>query len=179
MKNILNLKDISESMGFYSANTPEQKRVKKLTGDINISDMFKKECQTRGIAIYNAYNIQKRLIYEVEQEQLVGVDQVDERLMELLNERGKVDVPYRYVDLISSDDSASRGVIPPMPKNESLPPKDQIKIPPRARDGQTFPNDNELPEREMLKKIMLQNKKIINQNKIIIEQLKKLGEKDD
>ena len=30
-------------MGFYSANTPEQKRVKKLTGDINISDMFKND----------------------------------------------------------------------------------------------------------------------------------------
>ena len=41
-------------MGFYSANTPEQKRVKKLTGDINISDMFKNECETRGIPIYNA-----------------------------------------------------------------------------------------------------------------------------
>ena len=47
-------------MGFYSANTPEQKRVKQLTGDININDMFKNECNTRGIPIYNAYNIQKR-----------------------------------------------------------------------------------------------------------------------
>ena len=28
-------------MGFYSANTLEQKRVKQLTGDINIHDMFK------------------------------------------------------------------------------------------------------------------------------------------
>ena len=46
-------------MGFYSANTPEQKRVKKLTGDINISDMFKNECETRGIPIYNAKNIKK------------------------------------------------------------------------------------------------------------------------
>ena len=44
-------------MGFYSANTPEQKRVKQLTGDININDMFKNECNTRGIPIYNAYNI--------------------------------------------------------------------------------------------------------------------------
>ena len=137
-------------MGFYSANTPEQKRVKKLTGDINISDMFKSECETRGIAIYNAYNIQKRLIHEVEQEQLHGVKEVDDRLMELLDER-----------------------------SSSLPPKDQIKIPPRARDGQTFKTDNELPEREMLIKIMNQNKKIINQNKIIIEQLKRLGEKND
>ena len=41
-------------MGFYSANTPEQKRVKKLTGDINISEMFKNECETRGIPIYTA-----------------------------------------------------------------------------------------------------------------------------
>ena len=37
-----------------------------------------------------------------------------------------------------------------MPKQEDkLPPKDQIKIPPRSRDGQTFKTDNELPEREI------------------------------
>ena len=167
-------------MGFYSANTPEQKRVKQLTGDINISDMFKNECNTRGIPIYNAYNIQKRLIHEVEEEQLVGVDNVDERLMELLEERGKNKVTHRYVDFVSKEDSASRGTIPPRgDEKTSLPPKDQIKIPPRARDGQTFPTDNELPEMEMLKKIMLQNKKIINQNKIIIDLLKKQGEKND
>ena len=46
-------------MGFYSANTLEQKRVKQLTGDINIHDMFKNECNARGIPIYNAYNIHK------------------------------------------------------------------------------------------------------------------------
>ena len=167
-------------MGFYSANTLEQKRVKQLTGDINIHDMFKNECNARGIPIYNAYNIQKRLIHEVEQEQLVGVDNVDERLMELLEERGKNKVTHRYVDFISREDSASRGVIPKMPKEENkLPPKEQIRIPPRARDGKTFKTDDELPEIEMLKKIMLQNKKIINQNKIIIDLLKKLGEKDD
>ncbi|MDO5859437.1 hypothetical protein [Methanobrevibacter sp.] len=167
-------------MGFYSANTLEQKRVKQLTGDINIHDMFKNECKTRGIPIYNAYNIQKRLIHEVEQEQIKGVDAVDDRLMELLDERGKNKVTHRYVDFVSREDSASRGVIPKMPEeNDKLPPKDQIKIPPRARDGQTFKTDNELPEREMLIKIMNQNKKIINQNKIIIEQLKRLGEKDD
>ncbi|WP_296805640.1 hypothetical protein [uncultured Methanobrevibacter sp.] len=167
-------------MGFYSANTLEQKRVKQLTGDINIHDMFKNECKARGIPIYNAYNIQKRLIHEVEEEQLVGVDKVDERLMELLDERGKIKVTHRYVDFVSKEDSASRGVIPSMPKQENkLPPKDQIKIPARSRDGQTFKTDNELPEREMLIKIMNQNKKIINQNKIIIEQLKKLGEKND
>lgn len=167
-------------MGFYSANTLEQKRVKQLTGDINIHDMFKNECNARGIPIYNAYNIQKRLIHEVEEEQLVGVDKVDERLMELLEERGKNKVTHRYVDFVSREDSASRGVIPKMPEQEDkLPPKDQIRIPPRARDGQTFQTDDELPEREMLKKIMLQNKKIINQNRIIIEQLKKLGENND
>ena len=167
-------------MGFYSANTPEQKRVKQLTGDININDMFKNECNARGIPIYNAYNIQKRLIHEVEQEQLVGVDSVDERLMELLEERGKNKVTHRYVDFISREDSASKGIIPKRgDERTSLPPKDQIRIPPRARDGQTFKTDDELSEREMLKKIMLQNKKIINQNKIIIEQLKKLGERDD
>ena len=167
-------------MGFYSANTLEQKRVKQLTGDINIHDMFKNECKTRGIPIYNAYNIQKRLIHEVEQEQIKGVDAVDDRLMELLDERGKNKVTHRYVDFVSREDSASRGVIPPRgDEKTSLPPKDQIRIPPRARDGQKFYRDDELPEIEMLKKIMLQNKKIINQNKIIIDLLKKQGEKDD
>ena len=167
-------------MGFYSANTPEQKRVKKLTGDVNLSDMFKNECETRGIPIYNAYNIQKRLLHEVEQEQLHGVKEVDDRLMELLDERGKNKVTHRYVDFISNEDSASRGVIPPKgDEKTSLPPKDQIRIPPRARDGKQFYTDDQLPETEMLKKIMLQNKKIINQNNVIIEMLKKLGEKDD
>ena len=183
-------------MGFYSANTPEQKRVKKLTGDINISEMFKNECEIRGIPIYNAYNIQKRLLHEVEQEQLHGVKEVDDRMMELLDERSKNKVTHRYVDFVSNEDSASRGVIPPRsdeppaepqeqmkvpPREEktSLPPKDQIRIPPRARDGQQFYRDDELPEIEMLKKIMLQNKKIINQNKIIIDLLKKQGENND
>lgn len=167
-------------MGFYSVNTPEQKRVKKLTGDINLSDMFKNECKTRGIAIYNAYNIQKRLLHEVEQEQLHGEKEVDDRLMELLDERSKNKVTHRYVDFVSNEDSASKGVIPPRSDDQtSLMPKNEIKIPPRARDGKEFFRDDELPEKEMLKKIMLQNKKIINQNKIIIEQLKKLGEKND
>ena len=166
-------------MGFYSANTLEQKRVKQLTGDINIHDMFKNECKTRGIPIYNAYNIQKRLIHEVEQGQLVGVENVDNRMMELLEERGKNKVTHRYVDFVAKEDSASRGVIPPKGYSDKLPPKDQIKIPPRARDGQTFQTDDELPEMEMLKKIMLQNKKIINQNKIIIDLLKKQGENND
>ena len=165
-------------MGFYSANTPEQKRVKQLTGDINIHDMFKNECNTRGIPIYNAYNIQKRLIHEVEEEKLVGVENVDNRLMELLDERSKNKVTHRYVDFVSREDSASRGVIPPK-GDEKLPPKEDIKIPPRARDGQTFKTDDELSQNEMLKKIMLQNKKIINQNKIIIDLLKKQGENND
>ena len=165
-------------MGFYSANTLEQKRVKQLTGDINIHDMFKNECKTRGIPIYNAYNIQKRLIHEVEQEQLDGVDAVDDRLMELLDERSKNKVTHRYVDFVSREDSASRGVIPPK-ADDKLPPKEEIKIPPRARDGQTFKTDSELSTEEMLKKIMLQNKKIINQNKIIIDLLKKQGENND
>lgn len=166
-------------MGFYSANTLEQKRVKQLTGDINIHDRFKNECKTRGIPIYNAYNIQKRLIHEVEQGQLVGVKQVDDRLMELLDERGKNKVTHRYVDFISNEDSASKGTIPPRSDEETkLPPKDQIKIPPRSRDGQTFKTDNELSQDEMLKKIMLQNKKIINQNKIIIDLLKKVNNND-
>ena len=46
-------------------------------------------------------------------------------------------------------------------------------------DGKEFFRDDELPETEMLKKIMLQNKKIINQNKIIIDLLKKQGENND
>ena len=165
-------------MGFYSANTPEQKRVKQLTGDINIHDMFKNECNTRGIQIYNAYNIQKRLIHEVEEEKLIGVENVDNRLMELLDERSKNKVTHRYVDFVSREDSASRGVIPPK-GDEKLPPKEDIKIPPRSRDGQTFKTDDELSQNEMLKKIMLQNKKIINQNKIIIDLLKKQGENND
>ena len=66
-----------------------------------------------------------------------------------------------------------------MEEKTSLPPKDQIRIPPRARDGKQFYRDDELPEIEMLKKIMLQNKKIINQNKIIIDLLKKQGENND
>ena len=45
---------------------------------------------------------------------------------------------YWAVDFVSKDDSASRGVIPPKGDNSKLPPKEEIKIPPRARDGQTF-----------------------------------------
>ena len=92
--------------------------------------MFKNECETRGIAIYNAYNIQKRLLHEVEQEELHGVKEVDDRLMELLDERGKNKVTHRYVDFISNEDSASKGTIPPRgDEKSSLPPKEEIKIP--------------------------------------------------
>lgn len=183
-------------MGFYSTNTPEQKRVEKLTGDINITDAFKNECNARGIAIYNAYNIQKRLLHEVEQEMLVGVEAVDNRLMELLDERGKNEVTHRYVDLIRKDDKPN--FIPPKQHpnipSKRKPPKplpkkslDDIKIPPRARDGKTFDLSNydssaskdEVSEKDLLQKLVNQNQKIINQNKIIIELLKKIGEKDD
>ena len=54
-----------------------------------INDAFKEETQKRGIPIYDAYNIQKRLYHEVEQEMLVGEEAVDNRLMELLEEKGK------------------------------------------------------------------------------------------
>ena len=149
-------------MGFYSANTPEQKRVKKLTGDINISEMFKNECETRGITIYNAYNIQKRLLHEVEQEELHGVKEVDDRLMELLEERSKNKVTHRYVDFVSNEDSASRGVVPPRPDEKTtLPPKDQIKIPPRARDGKEFFRDDELPEIECSRKSCFKIKRLL------------------
>ena len=76
--------------------------------------------------------------------------------MELLEERGKNKVTHRYVDFVSREDSASKGVIPKRgDETSALPPKDQIKIPPRARDGQTFKTDNELSQEEMLKKIRL------------------------
>lgn len=181
-------------MGFYSTNTPEQKRIEKLTGDINIHDTFKNECKARGIPIYNAYNIQKRLIFEVESEQLVGVEAVDKRLMELLDERGKNEVPHVYTELIAKDDNKPNFVpARPKPNVESTrkPPKplpkkplSEIKIPPRARDGKTFDltDNGEIVERdataiELLKKLVNQNQKIINQNKIIIDELKKIGEK--
>ena len=165
-------------MGFYNANTVEEKRIQKLTGDINISEAFKSECEARGIAIYNAYNIQKRLLHEAEEEQLHGVDEVDKRLMELLDERSKKEVSHNYIKLIGKE-ADKQPTIPPRP-DSSLPPKDEIVIPPRGRDGKEFPvNEQEPTDRELLNKIITQNQKIINQNKIIIEQLKKLGENND
>lgn len=162
-------------MGFYNTSTPAQKRVNKLTGDINLNDTFKKEIAEREIAIYNGYNIQKRLLHEVEQEMLTTPEEVDSRLMELLEERGKKNVSHNYIEQIDAEESKSKGMIPARPKS-SLPPKEEIKIPPRARDGKTFPTTKEeLSDREMLEKIIKQNQKIINQNKIIIAELKKLG----
>ena len=76
-------------MGFYSTKTSEEKRVKQLTGDIHLSEEFKEEIKNRDIPIYQGYNIQKRLRFEVEQGQLKG-DEVDSRLMELLEENSKI-----------------------------------------------------------------------------------------
>ena len=52
-------------MGFYSTKTSEEKRVKQLTGDIHLSEEFKEEIKNRDIPIYQGYNIQKRLRFEV------------------------------------------------------------------------------------------------------------------
>ena len=148
-------------MGFYSTKTSEEKRVKQLTGDIHLSEEFKEEIKNRDIPIYQGYNIQKRLRFEVEQGQLKG-DEVDSRLMELLEENSKNIVSNIYTQEIKKDsDSPNR--IPP----------NEFKIPPRARDGKTFSTD--LTQKEMLEKIIKQNQKIINQNKIIIEELKKVS----
>ena len=146
-------------MGFYSTKTSEEKRVKQLTGDIHLSEEFKEEIKNRDIPIYQGYNIQKRLRFEVEQGQLKG-DEVDSRLMELLEENSKNNVSNIYTQEIKKDsDSPNR--IPPRPQTN------EFKIPPRARDGKTFSTD--LTQKEMLEKIIKQNQKIINQNKIIIE----------
>ncbi|WP_400197160.1 hypothetical protein [Methanobrevibacter smithii] len=152
-------------MGFYSTKTSEEKRVKQLTGDIHLSEEFKEEIKNRDIPIYQGYNIQKRLRFEVEQGQLKG-DEVDSRLMELLKENSKNNVSNIYTQEIKKDsDSSNR--IPPRPQTN------EFKIPPRARDGKTFSTD--LTQKEMLEKIIKQNQKIINQNKIIIEELKKVN----
>jgi hypothetical protein len=153
-------------MGFYSTKTSEEKRVTQLTGDIHLSEEFKQEIKNRGIPIYQGYNIQKRLRFEVEQEQLKG-DEVDSRLMELLDKNGKNPVSNIYTKEIKKD-SDSPNKIPPRPQ------VNEIRIPPRARDGKTF-NTGEPTQKEMLEKIIKQNQKIINQNKIIIEELKKVN----
>ena len=161
----LNFKNKLLTMGFYSTKTSEEKRVKQLTGDIHLSEEFKEEIKNRDIPIYQGYNIQKRLRFEVEQGQLKG-DEVDSRLMELLEENSKNNVSNIYTQEIKKDsDSPNR--IPPRPQTN------EFKIPPRARDGKTFSTD--LTQKEMLEKIIKQNQKIINQNKIIIEELKKVN----
>ena len=86
-------------MGFYSTKTSEEKRVKQLTGDIHLSEEFKEEIKNRDIPIYQGYNIQKRLRFEVEQGQLKG-DEVDSRLMELLEENSKNNVSNIYTQEI-------------------------------------------------------------------------------
>ena len=139
-------------MGFYSENTIEQKRVTKLTGDINISDAFKAECNERGIPIWDAYNIQKRLRFEVEEEQIKGSEKVDERLMELLNEKSKKEVSHDYIERYNIANSQKKNMIPPK-GDSTLPPKEQIKIPPRARDAKSFNSE----DKELLNKIMFQN----------------------
>lgn len=95
-------------MGFYSTKTSEEKRVKQLTGDIHLSEEFKEEIKNRDIPIYQGYNIQKRLRFEVEQGQLKG-DEVDSRLMELLEENSKNNVSNIYTQEIKKDsDSPNR-----------------------------------------------------------------------
>lgn len=162
-------------MGFYNTNTIEEKRVNKLTGDIHINDTFKKETQERGIPIYDAYNIQKRLYHEVEQEMLKGCDAVDARLMELLEERGKKKVSHNYIEQIDAEQTLHKGMIPARPKEPPVRNELLDSIPPRARDGKTFGNKEDTAE--LLNKLSLQNQKIINQNKIIIDLLSKIEEK--
>ena len=163
-------------MGFYNTNTVEEKRVNKLTGDIHINDTFKKETQDRGIPIYDAYNIQKRLYHEVEQEMLKGEDAVDARLMELLEERGKKPVSHNYIEMIDADAPKSKGMIPARPKQKPVENELLKSIPPRARDGKTFGGEDKSTT-ELLNKLSTQNQKIINQNKIIIDLLTKIEEK--
>lgn len=164
-------------MGFYNTNTVEEKRVNKLTGDIHINDAFKEETQKRGIPIYDAYNIQKRLYHEVEQEMLVGEAAVDARLMELLEERGKKKVSHNYIEEIADDAPKSKGMIPARPKEAPVRNEILDSIPPRGRDGKTFNKRPEKTTADYLNRIFLQNQKIINQNKKVIELLTKIEEK--
>ena len=164
-------------MGFYSTNTIEEKRVNKLTGDIHINDAFKEETQRRGIPIYDAYNIQKRLLHEVEQEMLVGQDAVDNRLMELLEEKGRKEVSHNYIEQIDEDAPKSKGMIPARPKQKPIVNELLDNIPPRARDGKTFNKKEDSSTTELLNKISLQNQKLINQNKLIIDLLTKIEAK--
>lgn len=168
-------------MGFYSKKTPELRRINELTGDVKLSEDFKKETNARGIPLYKAYNIQKRLYFEAENEKFKSIEEVDRRLMELLDENTKYKVDSNYASEISCESCKGATKIPPKPKEiekpkgyiSQLPPKEEIIIPPKGRDIKKM---KELSDRELLNKIALQNEKIINQNKIIIRELQKLGE---
>ena len=164
-------------MGFYNTNTVEEKRVNKLTGDIHINDAFKEETQKRGIPIYDAYNIQKRLYHEVEQEMLVGEDAVDRRLMELLDEKGKKEVSHSYVNQVEREGSKSKGMIPARPKEAPTTNEILNSVPPRARDGKKYTGREPKTDVDILNRIYLQNQKMLNQNKVIIELLTKIEEK--
>ncbi|WP_299521770.1 hypothetical protein [uncultured Methanobrevibacter sp.] len=153
-------------MGFYSTKTSEEKRVTQLTGDIHLSEEFKEEIKNRGIPLYQGYNIQKRLRFEVEQEQIKG-DEIDSRLMELLEENSKNSVSNIYTKTIKKD-SDNQNRIPPKP--ESAPLINEIKIPPRPKII-----DNWEQTQKLLQDIIKQNQTLINQNKVIIEELKKVN----
>lgn len=165
-------------MGFYSNKTPEEKRVNELTGDIHLCEEFKNELEARKIPLYKGYSIQKRLRFEVEEEKLHGKE-VDERLMGLLEENSKIKTNSNYADTIENIEGATK--VPTRPKEYNAPSgfltkefeKIDIKIPPKGKPKKT---QDDLTDRELLNKIILQNEKIINQNKIIIEKLNKLGE---
>lgn len=167
-------------MGFYSNSTPAYRRINELTGDIHLSEDFKNEINARGIPLYKAYSIQKRLLHEAEEEKLNTKEDVDNRIMELLEENTKNDVTSDYSSKCSTCEGATK--VPPMPKEVSkpkgfvsgLPPKEEIFIPPKGRD---LAKQDQMSDRELLNKIALQNEKIINQNKLILQELRKLGEK--
>ncbi|MDO5847951.1 MAG: hypothetical protein Q4P18_00240 [Methanobrevibacter sp.] len=165
-------------MGFYSNSTPAYRRINELTGDIHLCEDFKQEIEARGIPLYKAYSIQKRLLFEAEEEKLKTKEDVDKRIMELLDENTKNDITSDYANKCSTCEGATK--IPPMPKEvtkpkgfvSGLPPKEEIFIPPKGRD---LAKQNEMTDRELLNKIALQNEKIINQNKLILQELRKLG----
>ncbi len=166
-------------MGFYSNSTPAYRRINELTGDIHLSDDFKKEIELREIPLYKAYSIQKKLLFEAENEKLQSKEDVDKRIMELLDENTKNNIKSDYSNKCSACEGATK--IPPMPKEVSkpkgflsqLPPKEKISIPPKGRD---LAKQNQMSDRELLNKIAMQNETIINQNNIIIRELRKLSD---
>ena len=102
---------------------------------------------------------------------------VDNRLMELLEEKGKKEVSHSYVEEMMEDGKKSKGMIPARPKE--APARNELldSIPPRGRDGKTFNRKPEKTTADYLNRIFLQNQKIINQNKKVIELLEKIEEK--